>query len=140
MTQTPTDRAGHLILTVDDEPDFLVTYARLLRIHNLSVVPNTSVHQALTLLGRDPFALVVTDLRLSDGDGLDVVRATRALHPAPPVIAVTGFASAESQRAAFAAGVQAYLVKPFSVESFTSLVCALLADQAGVIRARVIPR
>jgi CheY-like chemotaxis protein len=62
------------------------------------------------------------------------------LHPAPPVIAVTGFASAESQRAAFAAGVQAYLVKPFSVESFTSLVCALLADQAGVIRARVIPR
>jgi ActR/RegA family two-component response regulator len=54
-----------------------VTYARLLWLHKLDVVPATSVHQALTLLGRDPFALVVTDLRLSDGDGLDVVRATR---------------------------------------------------------------
>jgi DNA-binding response OmpR family regulator len=57
--------------------------------------------------------LVISDLRLPDGDGLDVVRAARLASPVP-VIVVTGYPSDETRRAALAAGATAFLAKPFA--------------------------
>jgi len=115
-----------LILTVDDEPDLLVTYARLLRPHHFQTMPAANLREALAALRAHVIALVVTDLRLPDGDGLDVIRIARTVEPPPPVIAVTGFPSGPSQRDAFAAGAHAYLAKPFPTETFVGLVCALV--------------
>ena len=58
--------------------------------------------------------LVISDLRLPDGDGLDVVRAARALSDPPPVIVVTGYPSDNLRRAALGAGAATFLAKPFS--------------------------
>jgi DNA-binding response OmpR family regulator len=76
----------------------------------------------LLVVEREPLALVITDLRLPDGDGLDLVRATRRLPTPMPSIVVTGFASEASRTAALAAGASAYLAKPFAAASFISLV------------------
>jgi two-component system response regulator HydG len=115
------------VLVVDDEADFLATYDRLLRRHGCRTITAGSRQDALAALDGEPLALIIADLRLPDGDGLDVVRAARArLHP-PPVIVVTGFASEQSRRQAIGAGATAYLAKPFSTSALTSLVREALA-------------
>ena len=58
--------------------------------------------------------LVISDLRLPDGSGLDVVRAARSMPEPPSVIVVTGYPSAETRQAALAAGATTFLAKPFA--------------------------
>jgi DNA-binding response OmpR family regulator len=75
------------------------------------------------MVAREPLALVVTDLRLSDGDGLDIVRAARRTSPKPtPALVVTGFASEASRTASLAAGASGYLAKPFGAAALVALI------------------
>jgi DNA-binding response OmpR family regulator len=62
------------ILVVDDEADLVVTYERLLRRRGYGVVSARSCRDGLLIVEREPLALVIADLRLPDGDGLDLVR------------------------------------------------------------------
>jgi len=66
-------------------------------------------------------SLVISDVRLPDGDGLDIVRAARSSTPTP-VVVVTGFPSEPGRRSALAAGASAYLAKPFSTADFSALI------------------
>lgn len=118
------------VLAVDDEADLLETYARLLRAQRLEVVATSSVREALEALGASSPLLVITDLRLPDGTGLDVVRAARTAADPPPVIVVTAYPSPEAQRQVAAAGAQAYLAKPFAAATFTRVVSRLMSTPA----------
>jgi DNA-binding response OmpR family regulator len=102
------------VLVVDDEADFLATYERLLRREGYEVVTATSRATGLAALAGEPPHLVISDVRLPDGDGLDVVRAARGLPEPMPVIVVTGYPSDETRRAALAAGATTFLAKPFA--------------------------
>jgi two-component system response regulator PrrA len=102
------------VLVVDDEADFLATYERLLRREGYEVVTVTSRAAGLAALAGEPPDLVISDLRLPDGDGLDVVRAARAARDPVPVIVITGYPSDETRRAALAAGATTFLAKPFA--------------------------
>jgi CheY-like chemotaxis protein len=84
------------------------------------------VQEAVAKLGTDAPDLVVSDLRLPDGDGLEIVRAARALPAPPPVVVVTGFGSEKSRRDAAAAGAAAYVTKPFSLPALMKLAADLL--------------
>jgi len=102
------------VLVVDDEADFLASYERLLRRQGYEVTAVTSRAAGLAALAGAPPDLLISDLRLTDGDGLDVVRAARGA-PAPvPVIVVTGYPSNETRLAALAAGATMFLAKPFA--------------------------
>jgi two-component system, NtrC family, response regulator PilR len=114
------------ILLVDDEADLLATYERLLRRRGYRIVATGSCRDGLSIIEREPLALLVTDLRLPDGDGIDLVRAARAT--ATPSIVVTGFASEASRSVALAAGASGYLAKPFGASAFTSLVGGILGS------------
>lgn len=114
------------ILVVDDEADFVANYQRLLRRRGYRVVSAGSRGDGLVIVEREPLALVITDLRLPDGDGLELVRAARRLPTPTPSIVVTGFASEASRMAALAAGASGYLAKPFAAASFISLVDKML--------------
>jgi len=102
------------VLVVDDEADFLATYERLLRRQGYEVVTATSRATGLAALAGEPPHLVISDVRLPDGDGLDVVRAARGLPEPMPVIVVTGYPSDQTRRAALAAGATTFLAKPFA--------------------------
>ncbi len=102
------------VLVIDDEADFLATYERLLRRQGYEVVTATSRATGLAALAGEPPHLVISDVRLPDGDGLDVVRAARGLPEPMPVIVVTGYPSDETRRAALAAGATTFLAKPFA--------------------------
>lgn len=102
------------VLVVDDEADFLATYERLLRRQGYEVITATSRAAGLAALASQPPHLIISDLRLPDGDGLDVVRAARTSAKPPAVIVVTGYPSDETRRAALAAGATTFLAKPFA--------------------------
>src|SRR6266508_1345756 len=112
----------HPILVVDDEADFVANYQRLLRRQGYRMISAGSRGDGLVIVEREPLALVITDLRLPDGDGLELVRAARRLPTPTPSIVVTGLASGASRMAALAAGASGYLANPFAAASFISLV------------------
>jgi CheY-like chemotaxis protein len=117
------------ILAVDGEADLLATYERLLARQGYRVVPVGSRERGLYMIETTRPDLVITDIRLPDGDGLDIVRAARALAPpAPPIIIVTAYASAPAREASIAAGASAFLAKPFSAVELSSLVGRLTAS------------
>jgi len=116
------------VLVVDDEVDFLATYERLLRRQGYGVVTATSRAAGLAALAGSPLHLLISDLRLPDGDGLDVVRAARGAREPVPVIVVTGYPSAETRRAALAAGATTLLAKPFAT---TVLLAAIRSSVGG---------
>ena len=102
------------VLVVDDEADFLATYERLLRREGYEVIAVTSRAAGLAALAGEPPHLVISDLRLPDGDGLDVVRAAHSARHPLPVIVVSGYPSDETRRAALAAGATTFLAKSFA--------------------------
>jgi len=121
--------APRSILVVDDEDDLRVTYERLLRRQGYRVRLAATRGAGLAIVETEPLTLVVTDLRLTDGSGLDVIAAARAAPEPAPAIVVTGFPSAENRQAALSAGASGFLAKPFSAAAFSDLVATVIAGQ-----------
>ena len=85
---------------------------------------------ALTRLARQPRpALAIVDRQLPDGDGLDVLRAARAVDT--PVIMVTGYGSGATRRLALEEGAVGFLAKPFSAQDLLELVRGIVGDASG---------
>ena len=115
------------ILVVEDEPDMGATYERLLRRAGHRVVRAASRAEGIRLLQSVRPCLVISDLRLPDGDGLDIIRAAHQLDRPPAVIAITAFSSREARQSALDAGASAFLAKPFGIAEFSSLVEDLMS-------------
>ena len=114
------------VLVVDDEADFLATYERLLGRQGYEIITATSRAAGVAAVSGQRLDLVISDLRLPDGDGLDVVRAARGAPNPPPVIVVTGYPSDETRRAATAAGATGFFAKPFAAAALLAAVRAIL--------------
>jgi DNA-binding response OmpR family regulator len=114
------------ILVVDDEADLATSYERLLRRQGYQAVSVGTRGAGLAAVGSQPWRLVIVDLRLPDGDGLDVVRAVRELASPPPVLVATVLGSRATRQSALAAGAAGFLTKPFTAESFNRTVSDLL--------------
>jgi DNA-binding NtrC family response regulator len=99
------------LLVVDDEPSTRSTLALLLRKRGHRVLEADGVTAATKRLADEVFDLVVTDLRMPDGDGLDVLRAARAHTPAPEVILLTAYAEWKSAKEAIRLGALDYFEK-----------------------------
>jgi len=110
------------VLVVDDEESVVVTIKAILQLDGYNVATTTSGKQARTMVRDTEYDLVLTDLRLEDGDGLDVLKAVRESHPETVTIMLTGYASLESAIQALRAGAYDYLVKPSEVEELRSTV------------------
>jgi len=122
------------ILIIDDEPDLLdlveITLARM----GLNVDRAGSVADALARLGSGRYDLCLTDMRLPDGNGLDIVKRIAQDWPHLPVAVITAFGSAENAVAALKAGAFDYLAKPVSLDQLRALVKTALKvpDMASV--------
>jgi CheY-like chemotaxis protein len=118
------------ILVVEDEPDMAATYERVLRRAGHRVVTAASRAEGMRLLERLRPRLVISDLRLPDGDGLDIIRAARALDPAPPVVAVTAYVLRDTREAVLASGAEAFLAMPFGIAELSRLVDDLILHRS----------
>lgn len=142
--------ASGQILVVDDEADIRELLSMTLIRMGLEPHCAGGMEEALALLGRQSFALCLTDMRLGDGDGLSIVEHITRHHPALPVAVITAHGSAENAVAALKAGAFDYLGKPVSLDQLRALVRSALklprpgGDQRGAgaedVNADAMPR
>jgi len=83
----------------------------------------------LKLLGKD-FDLIITDIRMPGLSGLDIIPALKNQYPGIPIIVITAFGSAETNRKALARGANAYLEKPIPLERLRTLIHEFLPNRA----------
>ncbi|MBI5837064.1 MAG: sigma-54-dependent Fis family transcriptional regulator [Candidatus Eisenbacteria bacterium] len=110
------------ILLVDDSPSTLEVLERHLSAEGHSVAAADGTRRALELLSRDPFDLVIADLRMPDGDGMDLVRHVRERLPDTEVMMITGYATIQGAVDAVKTGAAEYLAKPFTREELLAAV------------------
>ena len=115
------------MLVVDDEADIRelldLTVARM----GLSADCAASVAEARHLLEQQRYQLCITDMRLPDGDGLEIVRLITERYGETPVAVITAFGSAQNAVAALNAGAFDYLAKPVALEQLRSLIKSALS-------------
>ncbi len=99
------------ILVVDDEADLRELLEITLVKMGLDVDSAATVAQARTLLARQEYALVLTDMRLPDGLGLELVRDVNALYKSTPIAVVTAYGSADNAVVALKAGAFDYVAR-----------------------------
>jgi class 3 adenylate cyclase len=117
------------ILLVDDEPSPRLTMALLLRRRGYRVCEAEGVTAALSVLSRDRPDVVVTDLNMLDGAGLDVLRAARVHCPEADVIVLTGYAGWESAKEAMRLGAADYFEKGHDPEGLLQRIARALEDR-----------
>ena len=113
-------------LVVDDEADIRELLVLTLERMGLSVESASSVGEAQQKLAQRDFALCLTDMRLPDGDGLELMRHIFQQKPGMPVAVITAYGSAENAVAALKAGAFDYLSKPISLKQLRPLVQSAL--------------
>ena len=105
------------ILVVDDEVDFLETLVKRLRRREMDAHGVTSGEEALKILEKEPFDVVILDIKMPKGmDGIEVLRAIKNLRPEVEVLLLTGHASVETSIEGMKLGAFDYLLKPMRLE------------------------
>jgi class 3 adenylate cyclase len=127
------------ILVVDDEPSLRETMALLLRKRGHRVREADGVTAAVRILASDPPDLVLTDLRMADGVGLDVLRAAKTHCPEADVILLTAYAGWESAKEAMQLGAVDYFEKGNDPEGLLRRIERSLDEQARRQRALAAP-
>ncbi len=104
------------ILVVDDERKMGVIVGGALADEGHEVTTLENSAEASALLTREPFDLVVTDLKMAPPDGLELLKTARKARPDVAVILMTAYATAQTAVEAMKAGAYDYLVKPFELD------------------------
>jgi len=115
------------VLIVDDEADIRELLDMTLARMGLECDCAASVAAARQLLQEKAYQLCLTDMRMPDGDGLELVRHIEASHPTLPVAVITAHGSTENAVAALKAGAFDYLAKPVSLAQLRTLVKSALS-------------
>jgi two-component system, response regulator RegA len=116
--------ADRSLLIVEDDKPFLERLARAMESRGFTVTPCESVAEGLAQIGRSAPAFAVVDLRLGDGNGLDVVSALKRKRPDARAIILTGYGNIATAVTAVKMGAVDYLAKPADADD---VVAALLA-------------
>jgi two-component system NtrC family response regulator len=104
------------ILVVDDEPTQLELVGGFLRRQGFEVAEAASGQAAVARFKQEPFDLVLTDQRMPDLSGLEVLEAVRAASPDTAVVIMTAFGTIETAVSAVKAGAADYLAKPLNLD------------------------
>ena len=105
------------LLVVDDEESLRITTAAIFEKEGYIVDTASSGDEAIDLLSKTDYDLVLTDLHMEGGDGLTVLNQIKRHAPLTISVVLTGFASVESAIAALQEGAYDYLIKPCDIES-----------------------
>ena len=120
-----TGHADRSLLIVEDDKPFLERLARAMESRGFAVTACDSVAGGLAQIGKAAPAFAVVDLRLRDGNGLDVVSALKRRRPDARAIVLTGYGNIANAVTAVKLGAVDYLSKPADADD---VVAALLAS------------
>ncbi|MGC8466586.1 MAG: sigma-54-dependent transcriptional regulator [Acidithiobacillus sp.] len=121
------DRQRHQALVVDDEPTIVELLGITLEGMGLEVLACHSLAEAFAALAAGPPSLCLTDLRLGDGSGMQLLQKIRERYPQVPVAVITAYASAEGAVEAMRAGAFDFMTKPIELARLRRLVAEAIA-------------
>lgn len=110
------------VLVVDDEENVLFTIEAILKMDGYQVDTSLTGERAIELIRHNDYDVVLTDLRLADMSGQDILAAVREATPATVAVLLTGYASLDSALAALREGAYDYLIKPSDPEALRATV------------------
>ena len=110
------------VLIVDDEPQMLIAMNETIRREGYSIATAGSGIEALQRLRDSQFRLVITDLRMPQVTGLDLLREVKSLSPRTQVVLVTAYGTVNNAVEAMKLGAFDYLLKPFSATDLQCIV------------------
>lgn len=135
------DSSAINILVVDDDESTRGLLSEVLTEEGFRVVTSGSGEEALDIGSRESFAVIISDMRLGPNlNGLDVLRAYKAIQPESEVILITAFGSMETAIEAVKAGAFDYLSKPFKLEEVVLLVGRALENRSLIAENRNLKR
>jgi DNA-binding NtrC family response regulator len=117
------------ILVVDDEKDICRALNIILSKEGYAVTEAYNGEQAVELVGKQSFDIVMTDIKMEKMDGFDVLRQVQQLSPGTSVIMMTAFASVGSAVEAMRAGAVDYITKPFINDDIRLTIKRIVEDR-----------
>ena len=130
------------ILVIDDEPDLRTLYELTLLREGFRVETAGSVVEARRLLDQHRFAVVITDMRLPDGLGIEILVYLKLAQRPERCVVITAHGSAENAVESLKAGAFDYLTKPVDLRQFRSVIGSAVQDAAspgGAVRGAPTP-
>ena len=121
------------ILVIDDDRIILDSLCEFLSLEGFKTNGAESIKAALVELERQSYSLVITDVNLPDGDGLELLETIKQEHPQTVAIVITGYGTIESAVRAIKQGAYDYLTKPISDDNLRMAVERALKQQSLMI-------
>jgi two-component system response regulator PilR (NtrC family) len=135
---TPVNSAH--ILVVDDEPDLRTLYELTLLREGYHVDVAENLNDAWQRLSERRFDVLITDMRLPDGLGIELIQRLRAQQRSERCVVITAYGSAENAVESLKAGAFDYLTKPVNLQQFRTVIASAVQDaldgKAGVAASR----
>jgi two-component system response regulator PilR (NtrC family) len=126
--------ASHFsLLVVDDEPDLRTLYELTLLREGYDIETAGTVEQAMLHLKDRTYSAVITDMRLPDGTGLDLLRWLEETGRREKAIVITAYGSAENAVQALQAGAYDYLTKPVDLRQFRAVISSALGRGGAAV-------
>ena len=138
MSGPPTRGADVRILIVDDEPDMRSGLRQILRRRGYTAESAGDVREAMELFRAEPFDVVLTDLMLPGGSGIEVLEQIKAEWSETLVILFTGYATVETAVEAIRKGAFDYIPKPFSPQQLEVVLQRALKQRALTEENRIL--
>lgn len=114
------------ILIVDDNPHMCNLLTDILEIFDYQGITAKDGEDALSHLRKESFDLVITDLRMPNLGGMDLLKSIKEENPSLPVVIITAYGKSDTERDVLAAKADGYLAKPFKVNDIENLLKGLL--------------
>jgi two-component system response regulator RegA len=125
--ELPEDRS---LVLIDDDRAFLARLARAMELRGFEVRTGHSVAEGLTLIHQKAPAFAVVDMRLEDGNGLDVIAELAKVRPQARAIVLTGYGNIATAVTAVKLGAVDYLAKPADADDVTDALLAPANEKA----------
>jgi two-component system response regulator RegA len=119
--ELPEDRS---LVLVDDDRAFLARLARAMEVRGFEVRSAHSVAEGLDLIRQSAPAFAVVDMRLEDGNGLDVIAELSKIRPQARAVVLTGYGNIATAVSAVKLGAVDYLAKPADADDVTDALLA----------------
>jgi DNA-binding NtrC family response regulator len=113
---------GCKILVVDDEANMREMLLDLLKAHGVAVTAESDLESAKAAIESNCPDILILDLKLPDGSGLDLLKALKEAEQSPEVIMMSAFGTVESAVRAVQAGAFDFIVKPFNIEDILRVI------------------
>ncbi|KXK07074.1 MAG: two component, sigma54 specific, Fis family transcriptional regulator [Acidobacteria bacterium OLB17] len=128
------------ILIVDDEESFRKVLTHVFELDGHSVRTARNGREGLEALDADPADVVISDVKMPDMTGIEMLRAIRETQPDLGLILMTAYSSVENAREAFKLGAEDFIEKPFDVEELKLIVRKVLEKQELIVENRAFKR